>query len=85
MVASITLEQLWFNHTILDFFFRKQARETLEELVERVGGRKSEEKFNELAERIEDVYVGDLDVFEEDCYNASVEQLMDALGYFEEN
>ena len=83
MVASITLEQLWFNTTILDFFFRKQARETLEELVERVGGRKSEAKFNELAERIEDVYVGDLDVFEEDCYNNSVLEIMETLEYID--
>lgn len=81
MMASITLEQLWSNPTILNFFFRKQARETLEELANRIGARKSEHEFAVFSEAVETIYDGDLDAFEEDCYGESVEDLMVKLGY----
>ena len=81
MKASITFEQLWFNPHILDFFFRKQARAHLEELVDRVGARKNPKEFDVLEDRIEDEYGGDLDLFEEDCYNVSVEDMLETLGY----
>lgn len=86
MKATITLQQLWFNATLLNFFFRKQARETLEELVKRVGADKSEAEFKDLADRIEDedTYGGDLNLFEEDCYDETVEYLLGFLGYDEE-
>ena len=81
MKASITLEQLWFNTTILDFFFRRHAKDTLEELLDRVGARKNRKTFTALSERIEDVYSEDLDLFEEDCYNASALDIMNTFGY----
>ena len=36
--------------------------------------------MTELEDRIESVY-DNLDDFEEDCYSASVEELMEILGY----
>lgn len=86
MKATITLQQLWFNATLLDFFFRKQARETFEELVKHVGANNSEAELRDLADRIEneDTYGGDIYLFEEDCYNESVEYLLGFLGYNEE-
>ena len=76
MKATITLQQLWFNATLLDFFFRQQAKETLEELVKHVGADKSEAEFEDLADRIEYAYGGNLDDFEEDCYNLSLDELL---------
>ena len=86
MKATITLQQLWFNATLLDFFFRKQARETFEELVKHVGANNSAAEFRDLENRIEDddTYRGDLNLFEEDCYNETVEYLLGFLGYDEE-
>lgn len=78
MKATITLQQLWFNATLLDFFFRKQARETFEEIIDLTGARESESRFNELSEAIEGYYL-DLDEFEEDCYNLSAQEILDQL------
>lgn len=81
MKASITLEQLWFNATLLNFFFRKQAKETLEELANRIGARKNEQEFAVFSDAVETIYDGDLSAFEADCYGESVEDLMVKLGY----
>ena len=79
MNASVTLKQIWFNKTLSYFFFRQQAMDTFEAIVELVGV--GEEKFNVLSERIEDAYSHDLDAFEEDCYNRYAEEIVCDLGY----
>ena len=84
MTVDITLSQMWFNTSLIDFFFRSQAQRTFEELVERVGGRDSEDDFNELEDRIESNYDSWED-FEEDCYNNSVEEMLDYLCYEQED
>ena len=78
MKATITLQQLWFNATLLDFFFCKQARETFEEMVRIARGDKSQSRFMELENAIEGYYL-DLDEFEEDCYNLSAQEILDQL------
>ena len=80
MTADVSLQALWFNKGIASFFFRDQAYDKLEDLVTRVGGRNSQQAFEELEERIEEVYP-DLDSFEESCYSESVEDILDYLGY----
>ena len=83
MTAEVTLSNLWWNKGIAGFFFREQAMNTLEELVTAVGGRSSQDAFDDLEERIEMIYP-DVDSFEEDCYSESLDYLMENLGYIEE-
>lgn len=78
MKADVTLSNLYWNKGVASFFFREQAYKELERLVDMVGHGDAE--MTELEDRIESVYEN-LDDFEEDCYNASVEELMDILGY----
>ena len=78
MTTTITLQQLWFNATLLNFFFRIQAIDTLEEIIDLTGARESESRFNELSEAIEGYYLC-LDEFEEDCYNLSAQEILDQL------
>lgn len=85
MKATITLQQIWFNSTLIYFFFRKRAKGTLEELIQQVGANDSEAEFKDLEDRIEEAYGGDLDLFEEDCYARPVEVLLDILGYDNKN
>ena len=81
MKVELSFRQLWFNETILNFLFRTQAKETLEELVNRVGH--SEQQIDELEDSIEDTY-DDWDDFEEVCYNSSVDEILSELGYDDE-
>lgn len=78
MKADVSLSQLWFNQSLLSFFFRNQARETLDEIISAAGGKNNPDAFQELENAIEDHYdsLGD---FEEDCYNASLEEMLDTL------
>ena len=76
MTANVSLQQIYFNPTILDFFFRKQARNTFEELINRAGN--SPTAFQELEDAIEGYYMS-LEDFEEDCYNLSAEEILDSL------
>lgn len=80
MTADVSLSQLWFNPSLMNFFFRTQAQNTLEELVDRVNGRNDQNAFYELEELIDQNY-SDLDDFEEECYNSSVDEILEALGY----
>lgn len=80
MTADVSLQALWFNKGIASYFFREQAYNTLEDLVERVGGRESSAAFDDLEARIDEVY-NSLDDFEEDCYSYGTEDLLEALGY----
>lgn len=76
MKAEITMSQLWWNQSVRNFFFRKQAWETVEELMERVEC--SEATYNAVFDAIDDRY-DNLDDMEEDFYNESVEDLIDML------
>lgn len=78
MKAEITTHQLYWNRSLLDFFFRGQASRTLEELFKRA----SYDSL-QVADIIDDyVYIHDIDVdeFEEMCYDMSVEELAEEFG-----
>lgn len=63
MKAEITMRQLWWNPSVMGFFFRKQAQDTLEELMGKV-----EESTPEVLGAIEN-YTDELDEVEEILYN----------------
>lgn len=78
MKAELTIRQLYYNPSILDFFFRTQSRRHFEELVE-----KSTEDSLVTLQRIEDNAewdYEDLDELEEDFYDMSVEELAEQFG-----
>ena len=77
MKAEITFRQVWYNPSILDFFFRSQAERTLEGLISKVAS------TTDALEKIED-YANDndldLDAIEEMFYEDSVEELAEEFG-----
>ena len=78
MKAEITTQQLYWNRSLLDFFFREQASRTFEELFKRAS---CDSLY--VSDIIDDyVYMNDIDVdtFEEMCYDMSVEELAEELG-----
>lgn len=77
---EVTLSNIWWNRGLRGFLFRDQATETLEELVNAVGGDLDPNLFGDLEDRIEQNYA-DVEDFEEDCYSESVEYLLENLGY----
>lgn len=77
MKAEITFNELYWNHSLMDFFFRTQSENTLNELLDRAKDRKDAvEKINDNAEWDYD----DLDEFEEDFYSCTVEELAEKFG-----
>ena len=78
MKAEITTFQLYWNRSLLDFFFRDQASRTLEELFKHASC-----DSLQVADIIDDyVYINDIDVdtFEEMCYDMSVKELAEEIG-----
>ena len=71
---SLTVRALYYNHSIMNFFFRTQAENTFEELFNKV-----DESADEVINAIED-YDDDLDTIEEMLYNDSIEDLVEAFG-----
>lgn len=78
MKAEIITQQLYWNRSLLDFFFREQASRTFEELFKRASC-----DSLQVSDIIDDyVYMNDIDVdtFEEMCYDMSVEELAEEIG-----
>lgn len=78
MKAEITFSQLWYNPSILGFFFRSQSENTLEELM-----RRTSLSSDDVCDRIDtyaDNYEIDLDTIEEMFYNDSIEELAEEFG-----
>lgn len=78
MKAEITTQQLYWNRSLLNFFFREQASKTLEKLFEHASC-----DSLQVSDIIDDyVYMNDIDVdtFEEMCYDMSVEELAEEIG-----
>ena len=72
MKAEITFNQLYWNPRILNYFFRTQAENTLNELLDRANDRqRAVEQIDEFAERNYD----DLDDLEDLFYEDSVETI----------
>lgn len=80
MKATISFRQLWFNTSLLDFLFRKQARETLEEIMSACGARENPYDFDAIDDAIESNYET-IEALEEDCYNLSAGEILGELGY----
>ena len=74
MKAELTIEQLHYNASLMNFFFRTQAENTFNELVE-----KCDESNDEIFNAIEN-YSDDLDEVEEMFHNDSIEEIAEALG-----
>ena len=73
MKAEITLSNCYYNKSLMNFFFRSQAVQTLEELLNEV-----EEDIKQISNNVED-YTNDLDELEELLYNESVEDIIEIL------
>ena len=74
MKAELTIKQLYYNSSIMNFFFRTQSENTFNELIE-----KCTESNDEIFNAIEN-YSDDLDEVEEMFYNDSIEEIAEALG-----
>lgn len=81
MKVEITIGAMYSDPSLGRKIFRAQSYETFETLVNAVGGNTDRQLFDDLEDRIEYQYNSDFDNFEEDCYNNSVEELLDYLGY----
>lgn len=77
MKAEITFEQVYWNHSLMNFFFRTQAEKTLNELLDRASDKR--EAVEKISENAEWDYE-DLDELEEDFYELSVEELAEKFG-----
>lgn len=74
MKAELTIKQLYYNSSIMNFFFRTQSENTFNELIE-----KCTESNDEIFNAIEN-YSDDLDEVEEMFYNDSIEEIAEALA-----
>ena len=74
MKAELTIKQLYYNSSIMNFFFRTQAENTFNELIE-----KCEESNDEIFNAIEN-YSDDLDTIEEMFYNDDIDDIATELG-----
>ena len=74
MKANVNFSQVYYNSSLMSFFFRTQAENTLEELLE-----KCTESNDEIFDAIEN-YSEDLDEIEELFYNESLEDIAEELG-----
>lgn len=77
MKANVTFLQVYFNKSLSNFFFRTQAVETMDELLDRASDRR---KAVELLNDYCDNNFEDLDELEELLYNDSVEDIAELVG-----
>ena len=74
MTAEITMRQIWWNDSVRNFFFREQAQDTLDDLMDAVV-----EDTEEILDAIED-YTDDLDEVEELLYNEPLDELVEIFN-----
>lgn len=72
MKAEITFSQLWLNNSLMNFFFRTQSEDTLNELFERVVDTQNAVETIDAYCDANDI---SLDELEEMFYSESVEDL----------
>lgn len=77
MKANVTFSQVYFNKGLLNFFFRTQAADTLDELLDRASSRR---QAVELIDCYCDNQFEELDELEELLYNESVEDIAAVVG-----
>lgn len=73
MKANVTMSQVYYNNSLMSFFFRTQAEDTLEEVLDMVTDK-------ELAFDIIEDNFDDLDELEEILYNEPIETVIELLG-----
>lgn len=73
MVANITMQQLYYNQSLLDFFFREQAQRELENVINAFDS--TLDALNAIEERFED-----MDEFEEICYSEDLPDILEMLA-----
>jgi len=80
MKANITLSQLYWNKSLMDFFFRQQSQNTLDDLLNEIEESKSE-AIDIIENVVENEFDGDdLDLLEETLYVSTVPELCDIFG-----
>ena len=77
MKAEITFSELWWNESLMSFFFREQSIRTLDELLEKVADKKAAINAIEVHAEISGYSVDDVD---EMFYEYSVEELAEEFG-----
>lgn len=77
MKAEITFGQLYWNNSLMDFFFRQQSKNTLDELMKRVD---SPMQAIELIDSYVDANDIDADELDEIFYNDSIEDIAEKFG-----
>ena len=77
MKAEITFEELYWNNSLMSFFFREQSIRTLDELLEKVADKRAAINAIEVHAEISGYSVDDV---EEMFYEYSVEELADEFG-----
>jgi hypothetical protein len=79
MKAEITMSQLYYNDSLMNFFFRDQAKRTLEELMTRASEPGSY-VLDDVEDYVNEQMDGDLDTLEEMFYEESVEDIAEVIG-----
>ena len=77
MKAEVTFSELYWNESLMSFFFRKQSIRTLDELMEKVADKMDAINAIEVHAEINNYSVDDV---EEMFYEYSVEELADEFG-----
>ena len=77
MKAEVTFSELYWNESLMSFFFREQSIRTLDELMEKVADKMAAINAIEVHAEINDYSVDDV---EEMFYEYSVEELADEFG-----
>lgn len=73
MVANITMRQLYYNPSLLNFFFREQAQRGLENVI------RAFDSTLDALDTIEE-HFEDLDEFEEVCYSEDLPDILEMLA-----
>lgn len=74
MTAEITVSQLYWNPSLMNFFFRSQAKKTFNEVMDRIALRDKQLAFDYFETQFSDV-----DEFEEYLYNGDIDEIIDEL------
>lgn len=73
------MSQLYYNDSLMSFFFRDQAKRTLEELMTRASEPGSY-VLDDVDDYANEQMDGDLDTLEEMFYEESVEDIAEVIG-----
>ena len=76
MRTDVTIKQLYYNNSLLNYFFRTQAQNTFHELLDRAED-SIEDVLDQLSLHFEDM---ELDDVEEIFYNDQVQEIADTYG-----